>query len=126
MRRNIKVELWWILPRQRCVEILVRSLSQFFAMPLDRRSDNGDARNGSTIIAIVGSLTAVSSLFVAARLYVRIKLMRSIGLDDYLIVLAMVNASALGIGSVACIVVAYKCTRLPGLASDDFSCEASS
>lgn len=30
---------------------------------------------------------------------------------------------ALGIGSVACIVAAYKCTRIPGLASDDFSCE---
>lgn len=32
-------------------------------------------------------------------------------------------AVALGIGSVACIVAAYKCTRIPGLASDDFSCE---
>lgn len=32
-------------------------------------------------------------------------------------------AAALGIGSVACIVAAYKCTRLPGLAGDDFSCE---
>lgn len=31
-------------------------------------------------------------------------------------------AAALGIGSVACIVAAYKCTRLPGLADDDFSC----
>lgn len=31
-------------------------------------------------------------------------------------------ASALGIGFVACIVAAYKCTRLPGLAKDDFSC----
>jgi len=35
----------------------------------------------------------------------------------------MALASALGIGSVACIVAAYKCTRLPGLASDDFSCK---
>jgi hypothetical protein len=32
-------------------------------------------------------------------------------------------ASALGIGSVACVVAAYKCTRLPGLASNDFSCK---
>jgi len=31
-------------------------------------------------------------------------------------------ATALGIGGVACIVAAYKCTRLPGLAGDDFSC----
>jgi hypothetical protein len=30
---------------------------------------------------------------------------------------------ALGIGSISCVVAAYKCTQLPGLASDDFSCE---
>lgn len=69
----------------------------------DRRSNDGGASNGTTIIAIVGSLTAVSALFVAARLYVRIKLMRNVGLDDYLIVLAMVRTpelmSALKIGS---------------------------
>jgi hypothetical protein len=35
----------------------------------------------------------------------------------------MALASALGIGSVACVVAAYKCTRLPGLASADFSCK---
>lgn len=57
-------------------------------MSSDRRS------NGATMIAIVGSLTAVSALFVAARLYVRIKLMRNLGLDDYLIVLAMVRFSS--------------------------------
>lgn len=34
-------------------------------------------------------------------------------------------ATALGIGSVSAVVAAYKCTRLPGLASDDFSCEYS-
>lgn len=31
--------------------------------------------------------------------------------------------TALGIGSVSCVVAAYKCTQLPGLAGDDFSCE---
>jgi len=56
----------------------------------DRSADHDDVSNGAAIIAIVGSLTGVSALFVAARLYVRIRLMRSIGLDDYLIVLAMV------------------------------------
>lgn len=30
---------------------------------------------------------------------------------------------ALGIGSMACIVAAYKCTRMPAMASEDFSCE---
>jgi len=29
---------------------------------------------------------------------------------------------ALEIGSVSCVVAAYKCTQLPSLASDDFSC----
>ena len=42
------------------------------------------------MIAVVATLTGVSAMFVAARLFVRIKL-RSLGLDDYLIVLAMVN-----------------------------------
>jgi hypothetical protein len=50
-----------------------------------------DVSNGAGIIAVVGTFTGISALFVAARLYVRIKLMRAIGLDDYLIVLAMVR-----------------------------------
>jgi len=53
--------------------------------PID--SGAGTAR---TMVAIVATLTGVSAMFVAARLFVRIKL-RSLGLDDYLIVLAMVN-----------------------------------
>ena len=57
----------------------------------DPGTDRNDVSNGSAIIAIVGTFTGISALFVAARLYVRIKLMRSIGLDDYLIVLAMVR-----------------------------------
>ena len=32
-------------------------------------------------------------------------------------------ATALGIASVSCVVAAYKCTRLPGLATEDFSCK---
>lgn len=47
--------------------------------------------NGSTIVAIVGSLTAISAVFVGARLFVRIKLLQNLGLDDYLISIAMVN-----------------------------------
>lgn len=33
-------------------------------------------------------------------------------------------ATALGIGSVSSVVAAYKCTRLPGLATEDFSCKS--
>jgi len=53
------------------------------------------------MVAIVATLTGVSAMFVAARLFVRIKL-RSLGLDDYLIVLAMICAFVnLGISSAA-------------------------
>lgn len=51
--------------------------------------DSG-ASTATTIVAIVATLTGVSTLFVAGRLFVRVKL-RSLGLDDYLIVLAMVR-----------------------------------
>lgn len=51
--------------------------------------DSG-AKTAITIVAIVATLTGVSAMFVAARLFVRIKL-RSLGLDDYLISLAMVS-----------------------------------
>lgn len=58
-------------------------------MSSDAVSNEWSSR-GSTIIAIVGTVTGVSALFVAARLFVRIKLLRNLGLDDHLIVLAMV------------------------------------
>jgi hypothetical protein len=51
-------------------------------------SDSG-AKAATTMVSIVATLTGVSAIFVGARLFVRIKL-RSLGLDDYLIVLAMV------------------------------------
>lgn len=50
-----------------------------------------DANIGTTILAILGSLTGISAVFVAARIYVRVKLLRNLGLDDYLIVLALVT-----------------------------------
>jgi hypothetical protein len=52
---------------------------------------------------------AVYPAWILSRLQMNIKKKMALGL-------------ALGIGSVACIVAAYKCTRLPGLATDDFSC----
>jgi hypothetical protein len=48
-----------------------------------------EAGSATTMITIVATLTGLSVMFVAARLFVRIKL-RSLGLDDHLIVLAMV------------------------------------
>jgi hypothetical protein len=59
---------------------------------MSQELDSGDsgAKAATTMVAIVATLTGVSAMFVAARLFVRIKL-RSLGLDDYLIVLAMVT-----------------------------------
>jgi hypothetical protein len=59
---------------------------------MSQELDNGDSGAGTarTMVTIVATLTGVSAMFVAARLFVRIKL-RSLGLDDYLIVLAMVT-----------------------------------
>ena len=54
-----------------------------------------EVNNGTSMIAIVGTFTGLSALFVAARLYVRIRLLRNLGLDDYLIVLAMVSLASL-------------------------------
>lgn len=57
----------------------------------DQSTAREEVSMGAGIIAVVGTFTGISALFVAARLYVRIKLMHNIGLDDYLIVLAMVS-----------------------------------
>lgn len=65
---------------------------KYTIMASSNADNNGGAvDNGSTLVAILGSMTAVSALFVAARLFVRIKLLRNLGLDDYLIVVAMVS-----------------------------------
>ena len=42
------------------------------------------------MVTIVAALTGLSAMFTAARLFARVKL-RSLGLDDYLIVAAMVT-----------------------------------
>ncbi|ORX92630.1 hypothetical protein BCR34DRAFT_442949, partial [Clohesyomyces aquaticus] len=44
---------------------------------------------GTSILAICSTLTAIASSFVAARLYVRAKLLSRVGLDDWLIILSM-------------------------------------
>lgn len=59
--------------------------------PSNGNSNDDGVDTGSAIVAILGSMTAVSAVFVAARLFVRIKLLRNLGLDDYFIVVAMVR-----------------------------------
>ena len=60
-------------------------------MAQERFTRDSEVNHGTSMIAIVGTFTSLSALFVAARLYVRIRLLRNLGLDDYLIVLAMVS-----------------------------------
>lgn len=60
-------------------------------MSSDPGNLNGLSGRGATIVAVVGSLTGISAIFVAARLFVRFKMNRKLGLDDYLIILAMVG-----------------------------------
>lgn len=46
---------------------------------------------GPAALGVMVSLTALSTVFVAARLFVRIKLLKNVGFDDYLITASMVR-----------------------------------
>jgi hypothetical protein len=47
---------------------------------------------GPTILIAMWTATSIAVMFVAARLYTRIRILRNIGLDDYLIASSMVGA----------------------------------
>ena len=51
--------------------------------------------NGPTIIAIVSVFTALGAIFVIARLYARLIVIRNMGLEDYCIVISFVRHSML-------------------------------
>lgn len=55
------------------------------------QNDGGEDRSHA-ILAIMASQNAITVVFVTTRLFVRIKLLRNAGLDDYLIVAAMVSS----------------------------------
>lgn len=44
-------------------------------------------------MAIMISLTTLAAVFVALRLFVRMRLLRNVGLDDYLITTSMVSTA---------------------------------
>jgi hypothetical protein len=69
-------------------------------------SDSG-AGTARTMVTIVATLTGLSAMFTAARLFVRVKL-RSLGLDDYLIVVAMVNNPIYHLQSFSCLLTIPK------------------
>ncbi|KAI1013844.1 hypothetical protein LB503_010536 [Fusarium chuoi] len=121
-----------------------------------------DADKGPTILGLVITVSILSTIFVAGRVYTRKRIIGALHLDDWFTIVAVVCplalfaslsafkdlylavypavvlfhlqmnkrkkialSFALGIGSIATIVAIYKCTRLPSLASKDFSYETS-
>lgn len=46
---------------------------------------------GPKILAVLWTLTGLTAVMVVARVYIRLKLLRNFGLDDYLIVVSMVR-----------------------------------
>jgi len=64
----------------------------------------------TALSAFMDLYLAVYPAFILAQLQMNIRKKAALG-------------TALGIGSVSCVVAAYKCTQLPGLAGDDFSCK---
>ena len=60
-------------------------------LQLERRAQQVDDTNAPTILAIVGVFTGVALLIVALRGYVRARMLRAVGTDDYVIFTAMVT-----------------------------------
>ncbi len=60
-------------------------------LQLERRAQQADISNAPTILAIVGVFTGFALLIVALRGYVRAKMLRAVGTDDYVIFAAMVR-----------------------------------
>ena len=55
--------------------------------------DIASANKGPTILATIFVVAALSTLFTAARLYVRGKILRQFHADDWLIVISLVSAT---------------------------------
>jgi hypothetical protein len=47
--------------------------------------------NTETLLSVMGTFTFLALLFVTLRLYARMRLVKSVGLDDWLISIAMVS-----------------------------------
>jgi hypothetical protein len=55
----------------------------------DNRYDN----KGPKILAVLWTLTGLTTLMVSARIYIRRVVLRNFGTDDYLILVSMVRSS---------------------------------
>lgn len=59
------------------------------ASPLQRPPD-GDEDRGPQFIAAAAVTTAAALIAVCLRMYVRIRIVRAVGIDDYMIIVSMV------------------------------------
>lgn len=57
------------------------------AVTIDNRNDS----KGPEVLAVLWILTGLTTLIVLARLYIRLKMLRNFGVDDYLIAISMVK-----------------------------------
>lgn len=58
-------------------------------------ADMEDENRGPKILGVLWALTSLTTLVVLARMYIRIKLLKNFGSDDWLIVLSMVREPTL-------------------------------
>lgn len=79
-----------IVNKHRCT----LALSRFFRIKLNIMAvtaANLHDDKGPKILAVLWTLTGLTTVMVIARVYIRLKLLRNFGMDDYLIVASMVR-----------------------------------
>ena len=54
-------------------------------------AENVHDDKGPKILAVLWTLTGITTLMVIARIYIRLRVLRNFGMDDYLIVVSMVR-----------------------------------
>lgn len=74
---------------------LCTDIGATMAAPQDFPPDFVSQNKGPTILAVCCTLSAIGTVFVAGRLYVRAKLLNRVALDDWLIIASMVSGCAL-------------------------------
>lgn len=63
-------------------------------MPSSNPPPGGDQNIGNRLVILQSILISVATMLVALRLYVRARIVRGTGLDDFFLVLALVRKSA--------------------------------
>lgn len=69
--------------------------------------ENMHDNKGPKILSVLWILTALTTLIVAARIYIRLRILKNFGVDDYLIVVSMVMGLAYCGVTTAAVIVGY-------------------